>query len=484
MHCGSGFRLPEVGLRGSQRAADTSAVYSASRVPNLCDTQRSMRSKWSAASTFESLSSVRARRKDSASREREVLRVSGSIPTTAPSLVAAEVREECLKWVSNRAGDSIPEQAWHGHGFEHFRGGRNAIGVRLEHHPYDMWAVRTDDPDKEVPGRTWSTETLVATLGEDAVAYAIRLLVNTSESHLDIEPHVPGQVRQVADRFTLTRGLVRFSSSPTHIDTDGKLNELVRTLEAPERDVPIVLVSARPSEHLYLDVESLARTTVGVAQVAVIEDAQSWRLTALLGKRYSVYGGAARVYLPGFSRASNPFAHRLFLPDALREAGGAREALRWIRVQVGGSSVLNTRLNEDLFSFEQVRNLSLRLRREQLAEASADTSEQLVLAEQQIVSLEQQVGARSEMLDYFAEQYDLERERAEAAEELANSSAFRIQQLLDHIRESNQPTPSQPPSPTQWEDFAEWCRRAWPVAWSLRTQQGGMCARPSSWMSL
>jgi hypothetical protein len=45
--------------------------------------------------------------------------------------------------------------------FEYFSGGRNSVGIRLQNAYSDIWAIRADDPDKDIPGRTWTTEVTV-----------------------------------------------------------------------------------------------------------------------------------------------------------------------------------------------------------------------------------------------------------------------------------------------------------------------------------
>ena len=447
-----------LGCREDQSLAAHAAIFGCRPVPvQHCNDMSEFVSRSKALS---SLSVESPRRAPHGSREREVLRVSGVIHGGPGQVTAGEVRTECLRWVVNRTGGSLPEGAWRGEPFELFRGGRNAIAVHVTQERHDLWCVRTDDPDKTVPGRTWSTETVVAMLAADAVAYGLRLLMTTTEAEPDIEPHVPGQVRQVADRFPLMRRNQVLASSPQSVISDDDVVRLVRLLEDSSRELPVIVVSANEAGETYADAHELARSVVGTAGVATIGESASWSLTERVGKRHSVFGGAVRVYLPGFSRAANPFAHRLFLPDAIADAAGRREAVRWLRTQAAESSLRQTRLGEHLFTFSQIRNLYLQIRRHEAAQLDFDVSEQLSLAEQQILTLERQVEEQSEMLDYFALQADQERERADAAEEIANASAFRIQNLLGQMQKTGAPVADQAPLPRQWEDFADWCSTA------------------------
>jgi hypothetical protein len=56
----------------------------------------------------------------------------------------------------------------------------------------------------------------------------------------------------------------------------------------------------------------------GMAIVVILPAEFSWTLTERFGKQLSVYEGAVRVYLPGFTEDANPFGgHELILPHWL-----------------------------------------------------------------------------------------------------------------------------------------------------------------------
>ena len=127
-------------------------------------------------------------------REHEILRVAATIAGKDVSKSANSARREVLIWAERRSGGRLPKEAWDHQDFEHFSGGRNSVGVRIERDGADIWAIRADDPDKEVPGRIWTTEVVVGTLADQAPRFSVRLLASTSEEALNIEPHTPGLV--------------------------------------------------------------------------------------------------------------------------------------------------------------------------------------------------------------------------------------------------------------------------------------------------
>ena len=115
-------------------------------------------------SMAEALEPLKARLRQPV-REREILRVAASISGDDRSQVSAAGRREILSWMQDRAGGHLPEEAWNHQGFEYLSGGRTSMGVRIETDDIDLWAIRTDDPDKEIPGRVWTTEIIVGHLG-------------------------------------------------------------------------------------------------------------------------------------------------------------------------------------------------------------------------------------------------------------------------------------------------------------------------------
>src|SRR5437016_3387488 len=91
-------------------------------------------------------------------REREILRIAASLAGNDSVQAAKQARREVLIWAENRTGGQLPPAAWNDQDFEHFAGGRNCSAVRIVDEYRDIWAIRADDPDKNVPQRVWTVE--------------------------------------------------------------------------------------------------------------------------------------------------------------------------------------------------------------------------------------------------------------------------------------------------------------------------------------
>jgi hypothetical protein len=81
----------------------------------------------------------------------------------------------------------------------------------------------------------------------------------------------------------------------------------------PDRRLPVVAVTLPPRrDDSWMDMPRLAKLLVGKAELFLVETgAATWELAAALPSRLDVYGGAARIWWPGVTSGSDPYAHPL-----------------------------------------------------------------------------------------------------------------------------------------------------------------------------
>jgi hypothetical protein len=342
-------------------------------------------------------------------------------------------------------------------------GGRNCAGLRLKVGETDIWAIRSDDPDKNVAGRVWTHEVVVGLLGDQKPRFSVRQLVSTSEQDLIVEPHVPGFVQQVVDACGLLKPSYSLETIPWVIATSDDADDLVESLVASDRRDPIFILSvpedSRDPIKPVLDATALSRATLGLARVVVLPARFTWVLTDRFGRQRSVFGGAARAYLPGFADDANPYAHRLFLADHLNTIEGQARVARWLKSLAAAESLKTDRLGRDVLAFAAIRNATLRAKQEQLSSEGADDSEQLALANARALALEVELEKEKQYQSDFAIEADRERERAETAEAQLRAANYYIQQLQGQLRAGGGDVDAEFTLPTTWEDFAPWCDR-------------------------
>lgn len=345
---------------------------------------------------------------------------------------------------------------------DHNLGGRNSDGIRLQSGNSDIWAIRADDPDKTVAERVWTTEVVIGQLEAQPPKFSARLLVSTPEAELAIEPHTPGFVQQVVETCGLVSGLRRLSPEPMLIESETDAEDLIEFLVDPDRQLPVFIITLKDEsaqDHPTLNAAALSRAMLGLAHVALVYPQPTWKLTSHFGKFKSVFGGAARIYLPGFSDDADPYHHRLVLADQIATAEGAARCTRWIRQVVADESVRRSRLGREVLPFAAIRNASLKLRQETLKTEDASTVEQLAAANARIEALEKRVEEQADENQYYLDEFERERTRAESAEAQAQSSAYLVQDLTRLLKIAGSDPDEAIELPTRWSDLVDWCNR-------------------------
>jgi hypothetical protein len=402
-----------------------------------------------------------ARRMPRVVREHEILRVAGALRAEVATQASQAAVHEVLKWVQKRCGGRLPPEARRMEAFDYYSGGRNSAGVTIRTDACDIWAIRADDPDKTVPERVWTTEVVIGRLPDQPAKFSARLLVSTPEDDFDIEPHTPGFVQQVAVACVLLRGRYPLYPEPQFVETQAKADELISRLLDPERQLPtfVVTLPEGASQHPALDVPALARATLGLAYVAIVTQDATWTLTDRLGRHRSVFGGAARVYMPGFDEDSDPYLHRLVLANQVATPEGALRCQKWMRQLAADQSVRSTKVGSDVVTFAAIREASLALRQEVLRSEGASDADQLKVAQDRLAALEREVAhARSEQ-NYYVDEFEKERRRADLSERQSQIAGYRIQELTKKLTSRGVDPNAETVLPTCWDNLADWTER-------------------------
>ena len=335
------------------------------------------------------------------------------------------------------------------------------MAMRILDADVDIWAIRAEDPDKEIAGRVWTTEVVIGLKGENNPRFSLRLLVSTPEQTLDITPATPGLVQQIAEKCSLTKDDFQVNPAPGRITTDAQAEALIEILEDSARRLPIFVLTipddnqtdAAPS----LDPVALSRATVGIAHVFVVNSACTWKLTDRFERKRSVFGGAVRAYMPGFDRLCNPYEHRLVLADRLRTPEEKNLCSKWMRQIAATQSLRRERLGESVLTFASVRTLALEQMQKLAVSSGANETALLAAAQNRIQALESSLIEYSELNNYFDEQHKIAEARAISAEQQLRAAAHRIQILLSKFSGNEASEDESATLPMDWSGFSTWC---------------------------
>jgi hypothetical protein len=371
-------------------------------------------------------------------------------------------RREVLAWAQKRCRGHLPTAAWDGQGFDYLAGGRTTLGVRILEDATDLWALRGDDPDKTVPGRTWTTEVVIGRAADGLPRLSLRQLVSTGESQLNIEPHVPGLLQQLANHCGLRIGGYDATPQPWYIRSTEDFDQFMVMLEAPNRRIPMFVASCDErdagADRPLIDADRLARATLGLAHVVVLQPAAAYDLSDAVGKIRSVFLGAVRVYMPGFDAAADPYDHPLKLADTTRRDPDA--VMRSLQTLAATESLRRTLLGRDVVPFAAVRSVAMKAEQEARASAGASEAEQLAAAEKTLDALTAERDLARGLADENFNLAELEEERARAAEARLRGALARIQQLNAALTSRGQDPDGTILLPESWERFADWCDEA------------------------
>lgn len=235
-------------------------------------------------------------------------------PRVAPSDdLLGRAAETALGWMASKYG-AEPPPSW--------EEGRVAFGEdsgawvlhRLDARAAMLWQLdwhRHDDA-----GMVWQTRCQLGAADGD-VRFTVRIAIDSADDRLaparyDIGR--PGVIPLLAKSVGIHQDGRRLTAQPA-IASPGGIPDLVDLLLAPTRRLPVVVLTPMGETGQGLvDPGNLAFRLIGLAHVIQVrERLATFALTDRLGQLLSVFGGALRVYWPGFHLDSSPWDHPLWL---------------------------------------------------------------------------------------------------------------------------------------------------------------------------
>ncbi len=154
----------------------------------------------------------------------------------------------------------------------------------------------------------------------------------------EIDLHAPRFVREI---YKLDPSW-RFSSNseyivPRYITVGvGDVETFLNLLHSRQRRLPLVAISEFEGRTIAGDLHERAASDLsGLGHTCRLSRDASWAITNQLGKEWSVYNGAVRLFWPFRANGEHPQNHRLWTFDALTRRGENEIEIRdWLRRQL------------------------------------------------------------------------------------------------------------------------------------------------------
>lgn len=347
-------------------------------------------------------------------------------------LFAATV-DHILRWMNNRAGRTLPREAWQRVSFELADiGAQRTAAVAIRDPRY--WSARLDDADKSVPMRTWVTEIGVGLAPGGDVLFGTRLICATRGDDVPFERSVPGFVRAVTIGAKTLLDEQPLALEPVFIHDDAGIDALIGLLEDPLRRNPVIVFGlpddGTDPHETAANAFRVHQRTLGAAHVFIVSGNASFHLTQELGRDLSVFRQAVRLYRPGFSRwKAEPYAHPLTLPERVRnwQECGAEAYERWLISQTLAITATRADRDDALPGFETVRRMASQLQRQAAKIAGSTNTELLDLADKELAKLESELKKQHETYDglLLASQQELEQAETERNDAISHMHALR-----------------------------------------------------------
>jgi len=357
-----------------------------------------------------------------------------------------------------RSGVTLPPQAAAGQTFDitDELGANPTKAVRLEADDGVLWAARLDWPDPQVP-RTWVSEFFVEARSGHMVRFGAQLTCVRRGDTPPFDTTRPSVVQRVLETLSAEAD-GRQLTDTVELSEVADVGEIVDLLYANGRRLPVVVISEPEDSQPGFAVQDITRRIAGAAHIVHLSRDASWELTRLVGKRMSVFRGAARLYQPGLSEAGeDPFDHPLWLPQSHREGA----VLRQIAGRVLPAAFLD-RSNSIFPRYAEVREADARLAmRARGMPPAALAQDELELANRKVAELAEERDlwaslADEQELHRLQAENEVERLKAEVArlEAKANMLEFSLGQRveLEAVTAADDPLES-------YEDLEDWAEK-------------------------
>jgi hypothetical protein len=178
-------------------------------------------------------------------------------------------------------------------------------------------------PGDKDPSLLWSIEPEIARM-QDTLQFSLRVRISSRRRIVKPLVFVLGKPRIISDIIKaypcsiegqpISRTPIKVGITKTTAFVDEQICHRKRLL-------PIIVLSPdRFTEKPLVDARKVQDELVGFATVAVLESKwASFEFSDSIGRDYTCFDGAVRVYWPGFDLNADPWDHPLYLPQRIRD---------------------------------------------------------------------------------------------------------------------------------------------------------------------
>ncbi|ANM18241.1 hypothetical protein AMK06_CH03367 [Rhizobium sp. N541] len=315
-------------------------------------------------------------------------------------------------------------------------------------YPFYFCAKLTHGQDG-VPGRRWITEIGLKQDAQDAPVQCSVLLETSEVSAKVVAPIHVTRPRIVQSLIENCKPVGDTPSLSVISLTETNAVGFTYSIEHRSRRYPVVLISANRDGVFPIVPERMRSLAVGLAQVVEIPpSADTFKIQAILGRRYIAFGGAINIIFPPRSSSEGLFCKTvLFRPDQLEELAsvGTIEAevmatithytnlphsWRHTSSDMVGQAILAKRLEKAISEAASSDDVSIY---EHLLQEAA---ENLTSKDEQIRSLREELEDVTASLEYAEAQTDALKHALSGVQSRATVSSDQIAEAVTPLRDA------------------------------------------------
>ena len=195
------------------------------------------------------------------------------------------------------------------------------VGIFHESPEWQFSSLLWTHPADKDSSLLWCIDCTVARNSEQL---QVSLVIRVSSRKPVVKPlsFELGRPRIVADllnRYPCSIDGQRIAKSPSTVSIDTVGAFVTDQLCSSERLLPAIVLSPHlATEKTMVDPVLLQDALLGYASVHVLESKWvGFAFTEAIGRDYTCFNGAIRLYWPGFQDGANPWDHPLYLPDKI-----------------------------------------------------------------------------------------------------------------------------------------------------------------------
>ncbi|KPF57183.1 hypothetical protein [Rhizobium sp. AAP116] len=316
------------------------------------------------------------------------------------------------------------------------------------HYPY-YFCARLTHGQEGVPGRRWITE---IGLKQDTYDAPVKCSVLLETSEVSAKVVAPIQVTRPRIVQTLIEKCRPASDTPSLSVlqlTEHNAAGFAYGIEHRSRRYPLILISGNRDGIFPILPERLRSLTVGLAQVVEIpHEADTFKMQAMLGRRYISFGGAINIIFPPRVSGDGLFCKTVLLrPDRIEElasAGTTAEAEVMATIthftnlpnswqhtssDIVGQAILAKRLEKAVSEAAASGDVSI------YEELLQEAAEKMLSKDDQIQSLREDLEEAGARLDYAEAQTDALKHALSGVQSRTSDPSDQISETVAPLRE-------------------------------------------------